>query len=590
MGLQIRVRHALGQRVIEVPDRPVARPVVVGRAANVEVQVPSAAVATKHCALFVHEGYWAIRDLARDAGGTLVNGEPLDGSRYLMVGDLVTLGSLEDSPTIEVDPAAAAAGRTGYAGNEAAQTSAPQAPPGQTSSASGLAGGYPAPAPPAPLNIATPGYGQAGYGQPSYAAPSYAAPGQYGTPGYGQPQAAPAYPPGHDPSAGYADPQAAQAGDQIDFQPTVSSRPYTGRRKQGMGAGPVVFMVLAVAVVGALVWYVLANRQPALQVIQKPDVLIVKRIGPEPSTQGTRTAPEAGKVVTGGSPTPSGGTPKATASANAGQAKSDNTGDPAPGKAADPAVKPPAVAEAAKSAGGEEPGMDPIPKRPAAAKAGTGDEGMDPIKKPANSPGGADEGMDMARKPGGSPPVAAAVPAVMAIPPGEDPETIPAAVANSFETMQKIADRAGKESFAVLRFEEFKAANPGKHDAEIDGFVEKKMDRIWWQRVGQLMTRTQKFDADMAKAKLDLLDVTNPDEKKKLIDGYKKMEAEKPAMTKTLREVMKYDSSEIPDLTNDAALTSLAGKRDKTAYENWKKATIVQIKANKGKLPWASEL
>ena len=49
MGLQIRVRHALGQRVIELPDRAVDRPLVVGRAANAEVQVPSVTVAPKHC-------------------------------------------------------------------------------------------------------------------------------------------------------------------------------------------------------------------------------------------------------------------------------------------------------------------------------------------------------------------------------------------------------------------------------------------------------------------------------------------------------------------------------------------------------------
>src|SRR4051794_18913214 len=40
MGLQIRVRHALGERVIELPDRTVDEPLVVGRASTAEIQVP----------------------------------------------------------------------------------------------------------------------------------------------------------------------------------------------------------------------------------------------------------------------------------------------------------------------------------------------------------------------------------------------------------------------------------------------------------------------------------------------------------------------------------------------------------------------
>jgi hypothetical protein len=619
MGLQIRVRHALGQRVIELPDRGVDRPLVVGRAANVEVQVPSAAVAPKHCALFLHDGYWAVRHLAAAGGGTFVNGEAVEGSRYLQIGDVIALGADPAAPTIGVDPAAAAAGRTGYAGADALQ--AAEGPDTATPQVPAVDHGFPAPAAPAPVSYAAPVYAQPGVAQPGYAQPGYA-PSGYAAPVAGQ---APGYAPaaGYSPAAGYAPPAdyadrpAESADDGVDYQPPAATagRLYTGRRRQSAGAGVVVFMVLAVLAVGGLVWFVLANRQPAVTVIQKPDQLIVTKVGPPTATKPsetdkptvaakpyvppavTRTASgERRPNVVGGPPTPTdtpydleAGQPKAT-----GVPIVRPDGPPEKSGADKPGTGKSGVAGPAMPPGDAEPGMDPIAKpstggKPTVAKGG-GDEGMDMVRKPAApAGGGGDEGMDMVRKPGGggAPAAAAAAPA---IPPGEDPETLSAADANSFETMQKLAARTGKESFAVLRFEEFKKANPGKHEAEIDGFVDKKMDRIWWERVAQLMTKAQRIDADMAKAKLELLDVTNPDQKKKLIEGYKKMETDKPLANKMLRDTMRYDSSEVPDLSNESMLASLAGKRDKAAYENWKKATIVQIKANKGKLPWADEL
>ncbi len=56
MNLQVRLRHPLGDRLIELSPRGVQQPVVVGRAAGAEVQVPSVAVLPKHCLLFVHRG------------------------------------------------------------------------------------------------------------------------------------------------------------------------------------------------------------------------------------------------------------------------------------------------------------------------------------------------------------------------------------------------------------------------------------------------------------------------------------------------------------------------------------------------------
>src|SRR4051812_44550122 len=103
MGLQLRLTHSLGDRLIDVEARLADRPIVVGRAGNAEVQVPSANIAKTHCLLFVHEGQWVVQD-AGGPSGTYLNGLPITEPAYLHSGDVITLGDSVQPPTIVVDP------------------------------------------------------------------------------------------------------------------------------------------------------------------------------------------------------------------------------------------------------------------------------------------------------------------------------------------------------------------------------------------------------------------------------------------------------------------------------------------------------
>ena len=54
MTLQVRLRHALGETVVDLPTRRADEPLIIGRAREAELQIPSASVGQRHCALFVH--------------------------------------------------------------------------------------------------------------------------------------------------------------------------------------------------------------------------------------------------------------------------------------------------------------------------------------------------------------------------------------------------------------------------------------------------------------------------------------------------------------------------------------------------------
>jgi hypothetical protein len=108
MGLQVRLRHALGERVLDLPERGVDHPIFVGRATDADVQVPSIHVGLQHLVFFVHDGQWAVQGVPGNTG-TSINGVALSGARRLLPGDMLTLGNDADAPTIQIGQATVAA-------------------------------------------------------------------------------------------------------------------------------------------------------------------------------------------------------------------------------------------------------------------------------------------------------------------------------------------------------------------------------------------------------------------------------------------------------------------------------------------------
>lgn len=103
MGLQLRLRHPLGQRMLDLPARGADRPVIVGRSSSADVQIPSTLVGPAHCLIVQQDGQWILQD-AQSSTGTCVNGQQIDGPVFIGPGDIIQLGLGAGSPTLEVDP------------------------------------------------------------------------------------------------------------------------------------------------------------------------------------------------------------------------------------------------------------------------------------------------------------------------------------------------------------------------------------------------------------------------------------------------------------------------------------------------------
>src|SRR5690348_8246764 len=102
MPLQVRLLQALGDRLIELPERASDAPLVIGRGEEADVPVAEAAVSRRHALIWKREGRWLIQD-ARGSANTLVNGRPVETATVLRSGDVVALGP-GTTATLVIDP------------------------------------------------------------------------------------------------------------------------------------------------------------------------------------------------------------------------------------------------------------------------------------------------------------------------------------------------------------------------------------------------------------------------------------------------------------------------------------------------------
>jgi len=100
MALQVLLRHALGEKTLELPPRSAGDPVLIGRGSEADVRIPSVRAAARHCVLFVQEGKWLVEGIS---GTTTLNGQPLTRPTPLGIGDVIGIGGDASGPTIRID-------------------------------------------------------------------------------------------------------------------------------------------------------------------------------------------------------------------------------------------------------------------------------------------------------------------------------------------------------------------------------------------------------------------------------------------------------------------------------------------------------
>src|SRR5438105_15494190 len=98
MPLQVRLVHALGDRLIDLPEKTFESPLVVGHASDADLPIPVVTVGRRHCLLYVRDGQWIVTDAKGGTGGTFLNGKAVMRQTALHSGDVLTLGTDPSPP------------------------------------------------------------------------------------------------------------------------------------------------------------------------------------------------------------------------------------------------------------------------------------------------------------------------------------------------------------------------------------------------------------------------------------------------------------------------------------------------------------
>lgn len=482
MGLQIRLTHSLGDRLIELGAQPADAPVVVGRAADAPVQVPSANIAKQHCLLFVAENRWVVQD-AGSPSGTYLNGEPVDEPAFLNSGDVITLGTSANPPTILVDP-------HGLGVIEAAEEAAP---------APAVYAAPPQPGLPQPV----------ARGGVTYA-PQYAAPPQPMAPSGGIVDdeeddnifAAPAAAGFSQPAYAPAAPPAAQGGTGWENAPR-DSRYYVPKPKRtNATTAGVVIGVASVLALGLGIW--IYKTAQAKEEASKPKVIKVEkdsgtprkgtsifdeRTFDKPKPKNTANTPGGSSQTT---PTP----PIRTASSDMG-----NTARPTP---------PPVETE----------------------------EKIDPRKQDEKW-----QEVELAR------------------------------------TKDPVA--------AIVAFHSYLESTPDTpFKKDLDQYMDEAVDRIWWNRIDELFKDRDQYQQEIATRKNDLAISQDAEFKKTLQAEITRLEEKRTRAEERLKEQMKFEGKDRPDIYSDAQLAKLRTQRDAEFYAQWKQQVVTSIQKRRT-VPWS---
>ncbi len=99
MGWKIRVKHAHGQVAVDLSPRPPEDPMVVGRIADCDIEIPTTTVSRRHCLIYVQGDAWVVKD-AGSKSGTFINGSRIVRPTMIEADDVISLGDDEAAPSL----------------------------------------------------------------------------------------------------------------------------------------------------------------------------------------------------------------------------------------------------------------------------------------------------------------------------------------------------------------------------------------------------------------------------------------------------------------------------------------------------------
>ncbi len=155
---------------------------------------------------------------------------------------------------------------------------------------------------------------------------------------------------------------------------------------------------------------------------------------------------------------------------------------------------------------------------------------------------------------------------------------------------QRIAQAAqnGDPAQAIVQIEAFRTRHDASYQPALDSLIDTAADRLWWQRITELLTTRQQAVSQMHALRQSMARAT-ADERQAIEQRLRTLQAQADAATRDLQD-MRYIASQPPDLANPAMMHSLRQQRDPIIYERWRQRTIPTLIRTGGRPPWEMEM
>lgn len=139
---------------------------------------------------------------------------------------------------------------------------------------------------------------------------------------------------------------------------------------------------------------------------------------------------------------------------------------------------------------------------------------------------------------------------------------------------------------AIYAIEGYREKRPGQFEAELQGFLDQALDRIWWERIEELCGRRDELKGEIQQLSNAIAEETEEDFRKKLEEERTGKEGMLRWTLEALNNEMGYAGKEAPNVADEEMIAHLREQRDAKLYQAWKDKVVKSILHTRGYLPW----
>lgn len=171
---------------------------------------------------------------------------------------------------------------------------------------------------------------------------------------------------------------------------------------------------------------------------------------------------------------------------------------------------------------------------------------------------------------------------------GDTPRRAPPVANLAAPGFRRAAEAAEKSdpSAAVVIIEDFRASNPDPlYRPHLDDLVDIALDRLYWQRVTQLVAQRQETSRRISELRVEHSRQSDAAARRQINE---RIEDLRKSLTQTAEALgsMGYSGTAAPPLTDPVAMESLRQRRDSGQFATWKNRVRLTLIRTRGTPPW----